>query len=134
MNQERGAPKKKPKPRRTSFGKGGKRPDIPVPIRSAWEANFYRLLRYLQEQGNVKEFEYEPQEFEFPVKRGERFYTPDFKITYDNGIVEWVEIKGYMDAKSKTKLNRMKKFYPQIEIKLIGHQAWLSLQDRKSVV
>jgi formylmethanofuran dehydrogenase subunit A len=37
---------------------------------------------------------------------------PDFLVTKTDGTTYWVEVKGYMDAKSLTKIKRFKKYYP----------------------
>lgn len=73
-------------------------------LRSTWEANFARIINAYD-----IEFEFEPKVFTFPVKRGTKGYTPDF---YLNKTDEWVEIKGYLDDKSKIKLKRFKRYYP----------------------
>ena len=91
--------------------KGGWREDLDKYFRSSWEANYARYLNYIKEP-----WVYEPKEFEFPIKRGNRTYKPDFWLPEKEN---WIEIKGYMDAKSKTKLNRFKKYYPEEYAKLI---------------
>ena len=54
---------------------------------------------------------YEPHEFEFnSIKRGNRFYKPDFYLPKTD---KWVEIKGYLSSGDKTKLRRFKKYYPK---------------------
>jgi hypothetical protein len=73
-------------------------------LRSNWEANFARILNAYE-----IEFEFEPKVFTFPIKRGTKGYTPDF---YFSNTGEWVEIKGYLDDKSKIKLKRFKRYYP----------------------
>lgn len=50
--------------------------------------------------GKISEWMYEPETFEFPVKRGSKFYTPDFKVFMPDGTVEYHEVKGYMDQRS----------------------------------
>jgi hypothetical protein len=73
-------------------------------FRSNWEANFSRIL-------NAYEivFEFEPKVFTFPIKRGTKGYVPDFYLPKHD---EWIEIKGYLDDKSKIKLKRFKRYYP----------------------
>ena len=56
-----------------------------------------------------------PKIFPFPIKRGTRAYTPDFFLVRNN---EWIEIKGYLDDKSKIKLKRFKRYYPDEFAKL----------------
>lgn len=85
----------------------GKREDLGGQyFRSTWEANY---ARYLNLQ-NIK-WEYEPQTFEFePIKRGTRFYTPDFYLSDED---RWVEVKGWFNQKSQTKIKRFKKYHKE---------------------
>jgi hypothetical protein len=85
--------------------KSGYRKDLGINLRSKWEANFARILNAYE-----IEFEFEPKVFTFPIKRGTKGYTPDF---YYTKFDEWVEIKGYLDDKSKIKLKRFKRYYPE---------------------
>ncbi len=106
--------------------RGGKRPDLDdVYFRSAWEANWARYLNYLKDHGVITAWAYEPETFEFlGIKRGTRFYTPDFRVTNMDGSVEYHEIKGWMDKKSQTKLRRMRQRYPAIKVVLIDKAAY----------
>lgn len=81
----------------------GYRPDLGMNFRSNWEANFARILNAY----DIK-FDFEPVVFSYPVKRGTKGYTPDFYIGKN---AEWVELKGYLDEKSKIKLKRFKRYY-----------------------
>lgn len=106
-------------------GRGGKRPDLGNQyFRSSWEANWARYLNWLRDQGEIEWWEYEADTFEFPVKRGSRFYTPDFKIKNADGTIEYHEVKGYMDQRSRTKLRRMAKYYPDTPLILIDKDAY----------
>jgi len=82
----------------------GFRKDIQLNVRSSWEANFVRVLNLYK-----IDFKFEPTVFPFPIKKGTKAYTPDFYLTNTN---EWVELKGYLDDKSKTKLKRFKRYFP----------------------
>lgn len=86
------------------YTKTGYRQDIDMNVRSSWEANFVRVLKIYK-----IEFDFEPTVFSFPVKKGTKGYTPDFLLKRNN---DWVEIKGYLDDKSKIKLKRFKRYYP----------------------
>ena len=44
---------------------------------------------------------------------------PDFKIIWDDDRLEYHEVKWYMDSKSKTKIKRMAKYYPDIKLIVI---------------
>lgn len=112
-------------------GIGGKREDLNNKyFRSMWEANWARYLNWLIERGSILRWEYEPETFEFPVKRGSRFYTPDFKVFNSDGSCEFHEVKGWMDQKSVTKLKRMEKYYPEVEIILVDKEVYRSVANK----
>ena len=97
-------------------------------FRSKWEANYALYLDFLVERGEIKSWEYEADVFMFEqVKLGTRSYRPDFKILNNDGSFEYHEIKGYMDSKSKTKLRRMSKYYPEVKLILIDSPFYRSL-------
>lgn len=102
-------------------GVGGKRADLDgLYLRSRWEANYARYLNLLKANGSIQDWAYEPETFTFEgIKRGCRFYTPDFRIANIDGSIVYHEVKGFMDAKSATKLKRMAKYFPKIQIVLI---------------
>lgn len=82
--------------------------------RSLWEANYARYLNFLREAGQIASWEHEPKTFWFEgIKRGTRSYLPDFRVVMPNGRVEWHEVKGWMDTRSRTQLKRMAKYYPE---------------------
>lgn len=124
---------------RTRFGmsgtKSGKRADLGIFVRSSWEANYARYLNFLKGIGAVDSWEYECETFEFPVKRGTRFYTPDFTINWKDGSRERHEVKGWMHPKGKTALARMGRYHPEIKIVLIGQKEYraLSRQYRNAI-
>lgn len=99
---------------------GGRRADLDNRyFRSSWEANYARYLNLLVAGGRVWKWEYEPDTFEFPVRRGTRFYTPDFKIFPSASVVSffyYIEVKGYFDAKSRTIARRMKLHHPAVTV------------------
>ncbi len=119
-----------PKMRRGySRSRAGKRADLDgLFVRSSWEANYARYLNFLIESGNITSWEYEPDRFLFhQIKRGTRSYTPDFKITELDGSIEYHEVKGWMDQKSKTRLRRMAKYYPGVKIVLIDKPVYTEI-------
>ena len=87
--------------------KSGKRVDLNNTFfRSSWEANIARYYNYLG-----IEWQYEPKTFIFKnITRGSVSYTPDFYLPKED---KWVEVKGWMDGKSKTKLKRFKQQFPE---------------------
>lgn len=97
-------------------------------FRSKWEANYALYLDFLVRQNQIKSWEYEADTFMFEaIKLGTRSYRPDFKIINNDGTVEYHEVKGYMDSRSKTKLKRMAKYYPEIKLILIDRPVYSSI-------
>lgn len=90
-----------------SRAKGGKRKDLNnIYFRSSWEANIARYYNYIG-----VEWQFEPKTFIFKnITRGSVSYTPDFYLPKED---KWIEVKGWMDGKSKTKLKRFAKQYPE---------------------
>lgn len=108
----------------TSFSrsKGGKREDLGgVYFRSSYEANYARYLNYLIANGDdIEKWEYEADTFEFEkIRKGVRFYTPDFKVTFGDGHIEYHEVKGWDYPRGKTARKRMQKYYPHIKLLLV---------------
>jgi len=113
---------------------GGKREDLNMYVRSSWEANYARVLKYCN-----KKIEYEVDKFVL-YKDGkiECTYTPDFKI----GEKTYIEIKGHLRSidnwdcnckscirdKNKTKL--MEEQYPDIKIIFIGKKEYTELCEQ----
>ena len=120
-----------------SRSRGGTREDLGFYVRSAWEANYARYLIWLQSHGQILKWEYEPTTFEFEaIKRGTRSYLPDFAIWESDteDPTYYVEVKGWMDAKSKTKLKRMAKYNPDIVIRIVGAKEYKALAKWKSMI
>jgi hypothetical protein len=112
--------------------KPGKRADLNGQFfRSSWEANYARYLNWLISLNQLLRWEFEPDTFEFhTIKRGSRFYTPDFKVFENDGRYAYHEVKGWMDPKSQTKLNRMAKYYPNEKVILIDKVAYRSIEKQ----
>jgi len=104
-------------------------------FRSKWEANYALYLEFLKKQKEIKKWEYEADTFIFEkIKFGTRSYRPDFKITNNNDRIEYHEVKGYFDSKSKTKMKRMKKYYPEISLRIIDAKTYNSLKKWAKVL
>lgn len=111
--------------------KGGYRDDLGADnyFRSSWEANYARYLNLLIKMKVIESWAYEPETFWFlTIKRGVRSFRPDFLVQYRNEKSPvYVEVKGWMDAKSKTKIARFKKYYPQHRLEVVGEKEYRSL-------
>jgi hypothetical protein len=75
--------------------KGSFREDLQHYVRSSWEANFARILRYFKEP-----YEYEKHRFDL----GNCFYIPDFYLPKQD---IFYEIKGFIYEKARRKLIRL---------------------------
>jgi hypothetical protein len=99
--------------------------------RSKAEHFFARYLQFLKASGAIRDWLYEPETFWFlEIKRGIRSYKPDFKIIELDGSHWWAEVKGYMDAKSRTKLKRFAKYYPDEKLRVIDSK-WIQTNSTK---
>ena len=116
-----------------SRSKSGRRDDLGgLFVRSSWEANYARYLNFLMKLKIVSSWEYEPETFWFEnIKRGVRSYKPDFRVIYSGSSDPvFVEIKGWFDAKSKTKMKRMKKYYPEVKIEFVGAKEYRAIERK----
>lgn len=110
--------------------KGGKRADLGgVFFRSRWEANYARALNALKARGEIVDWFYEDREFEFKgIKRGTRFYKPDFRVV-EADREYFVEVKGVLDSKSVTALTRMGKYYPDVTVLLLDSKKYAEIES-----
>lgn len=114
-----------------------------IKFRSKLEARYARYLEMLLLAGLVAEWSYETQTFWFTpdsegavahglagIRRGVTSYRPDFKVTWEETRssscgsfggkrVEFHEVKGYMDDRSRVALERMKRYYPNVTVVLV---------------
>lgn len=114
--------------------------DREIYFRSKWEVNYALYLQWLKEQGQIKDWIYEPKPryefitYEFSDKNKERpkvlglGYLPDFKVINNDDTFYLVEVKGYKQG--MVKLKRMKKMYPDIRIELIEAGDIKELQNK----
>jgi hypothetical protein len=100
-------------------GIGGIRPDIGHHVRSSWEANFARYLKYK----NIS-YEYEKDRFTLITEKKVITYLPDFKIKDK----EYYEVKGWWDEKSLLKKDLMEKQFPEIIIHYIDEPIYLEIE------
>lgn len=116
--------------------KAGKRADLgDTHWKSRSEANYGRYLNFLIKNNidGVVRWEYEPDTFHFEkIKRGTRFYTPDFKIFYQDGSYEYHEVKGYDYPRGITQRKRFAKYFPQHKLILIDVD-WFKAAKRQGI-
>ena len=110
---------------------GGKK----IYFRSRWEANYGYYLEFLKQCGEVIEWKHEPETFWFhKIKRGCRSYLPDFKVLWKEGKTEYVEVKGWMDQRSRTTIKRMALYYPQTLLRVVGAKWFKENYRRMSAI
>lgn len=98
-------------------------------FRSSWEANYARFLNWMKATGHIADWDYEAETFWFEkIKRGVRSYKPDFKVTNTDGSIHYVEVKGWMDAKSKTKIARMARYHPTVDLRVVDEKAYRAIE------
>lgn len=100
-----------------SRGIAGVRADLNCAFRSTWEANYARVL-----QIEGRSWEYEPTTFELPSGIT---YTPDFFV--DD---VYVEIKGWMDDRSRRQIDEFRTSNPTLKLELIGPAEYKTLTER----
>lgn len=100
-------------------------------FRSKWEANFGRYLEWQKNHKMILDWLHEPQTFWFDgIRRGCVSYLPDFKVFKTDGTYEWIEVKGFMDSKSRTKINRFRKYFPKESLRIVGAK-WYKENKKK---
>lgn len=88
-------------------------------FRSGYEYTYACYLELLKTNKSIKNWEYEPKRFDFPIKRGCNSYLPDFKIIELDDSHYWVECKGYLDKKGATKIKRFAKYFPNERLEIV---------------
>ena len=108
------------------FVVGGKK----IYARSDWERKYAFYLECSRGVQSIIDWEHEPETFWFEgIKRGTRSYTPDFWLPSKG---QYHEVKGWMDPKSQTKLDRMKRYFPEVKIIVIGAD-WFRAAERQGL-
>ena len=109
--------------------------------RSRYEMLFACWCEHSKSERNILDWEHEPKTFWFEgIKRGCVSYKPDFKIFMSPAFKStmgghyWVELKGYMDSKSATKIKRFKKYFPEESLVVLGDR-WIKehMSDLKNI-
>lgn len=100
-------------------------------FRSKWEANYAHYLEWLKNKSQIKDWFHEPDVFWFDgIKRGCVSYLPDFKIIKNDSDIEYHEVKGWMDDKSKIKIKRMAKYHPNVLLVVIDKTVYKNISKK----
>lgn len=91
---------------------------------------YYVYLDWLKRTKKIKDFVYHPPYFDFSqwIKFGTNRYEVDFKVVESNGRERYVEIKNTenldkMDSKSRTRIKRLRKYFPDVELEVKSSKA-----------
>lgn len=98
-------------------GIGGIRDDIGHYVRSSWEANIARILKY-----ESIDYKYEPDSFKLIHNDKVFHYIPDFKLKD-----RYIEVKGWWNEKSLLTKQLMAEQYPNIHIEYISESEYILL-------
>ena len=81
-------------------------------FRSTWEMAY---AKYMDDLGI--DWDFEPVRFRLPTCQ---FYTPDFRVLYDDGAVRYIEVKGWLDEKSMARMLEFVREYPEVDLAIVG--------------
>lgn len=88
-------------------------------FKSDLEFNFYiDAVKRLRKSNKVLEYETVPIEYTYTITY-ERTYTPDFPLRFPDGHIRYVETKGYFRPEDRSKMLRVKKCNPKLDIRLV---------------
>lgn len=100
--------------------------------KSLWEYRYSLFLQMLKDKKIIFDWHYEPKTFYFEgIKRGTTNYKPDFRLDYPDGTHEYVEVKGYYDKKSLTKIKRFSKYFPDEKLRVVDAK-WFKRNNLKA--
>ena len=111
------------KPEETKRKYNNKKPEIDgVTFDSQKEANYYVKLKLMKRAGKVERFELQP-EFVLLDPKNDRVtgrgikYRADFKIVWEDGLEEIIDVKGYKTNIYKLKKKLLLARYPEINFR-----------------
>lgn len=108
---------------------------------SKMESMYYRRLQGLKKKGIVVEVELQPQFILLPTihKSKRKFlqtkYIADFKVTYADGRIEIVDVKGKQDKVFQLKRKMFEFFYPDLELSVVTlhNDRWIDYDDYEKI-
>lgn len=86
-------------------------------FRSSWEYKYAKYLQEVKKKGLIRSWEYEGDKFYY--NGGRNSFTLDFKVTTSEGVVEYHEVKGWLDARSKKVFEVIRTQFPEIKLILL---------------
>lgn len=102
-------------------------------FRSSWERNFAFYMEYIKCKREIKDWYYESEIFSFPQNEyGFKTYKPDFKIVHNDGSVEYIELKGWVNKKALDKMELMARYFPEVKIELYDGDKYNEIKKKYS--
>lgn len=102
-------------------------------FRSRWEANYARYLQKRKDAGEIREWLHEEDVFTFPADLfGASCYLPDFKVITKDGAVEYHEVKGWMDSRSKAQIAKMAQHFSSVTLIVIDGKKYRAIAKKLS--
>lgn len=91
---------------------------VGIKFDSKMEANYYKALKDQQRFGMIKEIELQPV---FILQEKPKIkYIADFKVTYPDGRVEIIDVKGHMTTAFKIKLRLFQSTHKDHKLVLVN--------------
>lgn len=94
------------------------RKDLGHRVRSSWEANFCRILKYFKEP-------YDYEKHTFKLNEIER-YTPDIYLINQD---IFIEVKGYLYSHGKLKIDKFREKYPEKKLIVVDTPIYKRLKE-----
>lgn len=103
-------------------------------FKSKLEVTFAKMLRFQVVKGYMQKWEYEPEKWDFNERAKKPFrnystFTPDFKLTFPNGTVDFWEITGMLYPGKISKLKRAHKLFPEKTLLVVTKDQTLPVAD-----
>lgn len=83
---------------------------------SKWELAYSRYLDVLVADGTISRWYYEPIKFNLAMRTT---YAPDFMLIYPNGMIEFVEVKGFRREDALVKFKIAASAHPEFSWRMI---------------
>lgn len=136
--------KKRAKPKNHKYGAVKKTVDGHT-FPSKMEADYYVYLKGLQQRKIITDIELQPKlelqpKFKYKNKNIQAInYVLDFKVTYADGKIEYIDIKGMETPVSTLKLKMVKYLHQDITFKILtksikyGVDGWIEYDELKKI-
>jgi hypothetical protein len=116
-------------------GIAGARADLGATVfRSSGEADWARQLEFWRRHQLIKSWEYEPDSFVLPFKRGVRQYVPDFKVCWAGTLIEYHEVKAVRDTRWRQAQIGMRRFHPEVRLRVVDLACMRSLHSAAGLI